>query len=112
MRIALDAMGGDHAPAPIVAGAVQAVLADPELACKTLQGVTTDVVGNCGLGIAPHAPALSTFGPWTPGLEDHPPWDGYLGYMQRQRDRMTGERGDRIDNQQRAMSMSHLAELR
>ncbi len=31
MRIALDAMGGDHAPEPIVAGAVQAVLADPEL---------------------------------------------------------------------------------
>jgi glycerol-3-phosphate acyltransferase PlsX len=32
MRIALDAMGGDHAPGPIVAGAVQAVHADPELA--------------------------------------------------------------------------------
>src|SRR6516165_9626528 len=31
MRIALDAMGGDHAPGPIVAGAVQAVAADPEL---------------------------------------------------------------------------------
>lgn len=31
MRIALDAMGGDHAPAPIVAGAVQAIQADPEL---------------------------------------------------------------------------------
>jgi glycerol-3-phosphate acyltransferase PlsX len=31
MRIALDAMGGDHAPEPIVAGAVQAVQADPEL---------------------------------------------------------------------------------
>src|SRR5689334_23053224 len=31
MRIALDAMGGDHAPDPIVAGAVQAVAADPEL---------------------------------------------------------------------------------
>src|SRR5262245_31816905 len=31
MRIALDAMGGDHAPGPIVAGAVQAVQADPEL---------------------------------------------------------------------------------
>jgi glycerol-3-phosphate acyltransferase PlsX len=31
MRIALDAMGGDHAPAPIVAGAVQAVEAEPEL---------------------------------------------------------------------------------
>src|SRR5689334_15630105 len=31
MRIALDAMGGDHAPGPIVAGAVQAAQADPEL---------------------------------------------------------------------------------
>jgi glycerol-3-phosphate acyltransferase PlsX len=31
MLIALDAMGGDHAPAPIVAGAVHAVAADPEL---------------------------------------------------------------------------------
>ncbi len=31
MLIALDAMGGDHAPGPIVAGAVQAVAADPEL---------------------------------------------------------------------------------
>jgi glycerol-3-phosphate acyltransferase PlsX len=31
MLIALDAMGGDHAPGPIVAGAVQAVDADPEL---------------------------------------------------------------------------------
>jgi glycerol-3-phosphate acyltransferase PlsX len=31
MRIALDAMGGDHAPGPIVAGAVAAVAADPEL---------------------------------------------------------------------------------
>src|SRR5438552_1795673 len=29
MRIALDAMGGDHAPRPIVAGAVRAVAADP-----------------------------------------------------------------------------------
>ncbi|MCI0463501.1 MAG: phosphate acyltransferase PlsX [Gemmataceae bacterium] len=31
MQIALDAMGGDHAPGPIVAGAVQAVQADPGL---------------------------------------------------------------------------------
>ena len=31
MQIALDAMGGDHAPGPIVAGAVQAVAADAEL---------------------------------------------------------------------------------
>src|SRR5438093_874459 len=31
MQIALDAMGGDHAPGPIVAGAIQAVQADPSL---------------------------------------------------------------------------------
>jgi glycerol-3-phosphate acyltransferase PlsX len=31
MRIALDAMGGDHAPGPIVAGALQAVASDPEV---------------------------------------------------------------------------------
>src|SRR5437660_3974428 len=31
MHIALDAMGGDHAPEPIVAGAVLAVAADPDL---------------------------------------------------------------------------------
>jgi glycerol-3-phosphate acyltransferase PlsX len=37
MRIALDAMGGDHAPGPIVAGAVQAVAADPDL-CVVLVG--------------------------------------------------------------------------
>jgi phosphate acyltransferase len=31
MHLALDAMGGDHAPGPNVAGAVRAVKADPEL---------------------------------------------------------------------------------
>ena len=31
MRIALDAMGGDSAPGPIVAGAVEAVRDQPEL---------------------------------------------------------------------------------
>src|SRR5688500_625170 len=31
MQIALDAMGGDHAPGPIVAGAVHALQADPEM---------------------------------------------------------------------------------
>jgi N-acyl-D-amino-acid deacylase len=60
-----------------------AVLVDPELRCKTLQGVTTDVVGNCGLGIAPHAHALSSLGGWTPGLEHEPAWEGYRGYMSR-----------------------------
>src|SRR6266481_2056685 len=31
MQIALDALGGDHAPGPIVAGAVQAVAANADL---------------------------------------------------------------------------------
>src|SRR3712207_1025183 len=31
MRIAIDAMGGDDAPAPIVNGALQALVADPEV---------------------------------------------------------------------------------
>jgi glycerol-3-phosphate acyltransferase PlsX len=31
MQLALDAMGGDNAPGPIVAGAIQAVAEDPEL---------------------------------------------------------------------------------
>src|SRR5713226_4070691 len=31
MRVALDAMGGDVAPGPIVAGAVQAIAAYPDL---------------------------------------------------------------------------------
>ena len=60
-----------------------AVLIDPELRCKTLQGVTTDVVGNCGLGIAPHSHGLPSFLAWTPGLDALPAWDGYRGYADR-----------------------------
>jgi N-acyl-D-amino-acid deacylase len=36
-----------------------AVMADPDMACKTTQGVTTVVTGNCGIGLAPHSPALA-----------------------------------------------------
>jgi phosphate acyltransferase len=42
MQVALDAMGGDHAPGPVVAGAVQAVAADPDLRV-TLVGDRTKV---------------------------------------------------------------------
>src|SRR5512143_1655912 len=38
MRIALDAMGGDHAPGPIVAGALGAV--------RMLEGLTVVLVGD------------------------------------------------------------------
>ena len=42
-----------------------AVLADPDLGCKTLQGVTSIVVGNCGVSAAPasdHTPGMTVFG--------------------------------------------------
>lgn len=42
MRIALDAMGGDHAPGPIVAGAVQAAQRDDRI-CVLLVGDQTRV---------------------------------------------------------------------
>jgi glycerol-3-phosphate acyltransferase PlsX len=42
MQLALDAMGGDHAPGPIVAGAVQAVEADPTIHV-TLVGDTAQI---------------------------------------------------------------------
>ena len=36
-----------------------AVLVDPGMVCKVTQGVTTVVTGNCGIGLAPHSPALA-----------------------------------------------------
>src|SRR5438552_14996899 len=35
-----------------------AVLVEPEMPFKVRQGVTTDVVGNCGFGPAPHRAAM------------------------------------------------------
>lgn len=58
MRIALDAMGGDHAPAPIVEGAVAAV--------ESLPGVEIALVGQrdrieAALGDKPMHPSLQIF---------------------------------------------------
>ena len=50
MRIALDAMGGDHAPGPIVAGAVQAVASDPNIHV-TLVGDQAQIDG-CLAGVS------------------------------------------------------------
>ena len=57
-----------------------AVLLYPEMRFKVMQGVTTDVVGNCGLGAAPAAPAARLFQAFHPGHRLGN-WDGYSGYM-------------------------------
>jgi len=36
-----------------------AVLLDPEMDFKVMQGVTTDIVGNCGMGAAPNPAAVA-----------------------------------------------------
>lgn len=57
-----------------------AVLVHRDVAFKTRQGVTTDVVGNCGFGPAPYEPAMRTFIDWHPEAESIPAWDGHGGY--------------------------------
>ncbi len=58
-----------------------AVLLHPDMRFKVMQGVTTDVVGNCGLGAAPAGPAARVFQAFHPGhrLGD---WTDYRGYME------------------------------
>src|SRR5438093_7427954 len=59
-----------------------AVILEPEMPFKVLQGVTTDVVGNCGFGAAPFAAAeRSLLQSFHPGASVDP-WDGFAGYMQ------------------------------
>jgi N-acyl-D-amino-acid deacylase len=57
-----------------------AVLVSPTMDFKVMQGVTTDVVGNCGLGVAPYDAAAQFFRMFDPQLE-LPRWDGYRGYL-------------------------------
>ena len=59
-----------------------AVLLDPQMAFKVMQGVTTDVVGNCGSGIMPFESGRERFRRFHPGA-DPPRWDGFAGYMAR-----------------------------
>src|SRR2546429_8845109 len=56
-----------------------AVLVEPEIRCKTLQSVTTEVGGNCGMGVAPYRAAIGVFGPRCAGIETHTPWDRHGG---------------------------------
>ena len=59
-----------------------AVLLDPQMAFKVMQGVTTDVVGNCGSGIMPFESGRERFRRFNPGA-DPPRWDSFAGYMSR-----------------------------
>ena len=60
-----------------------AVLSDPGFACKVLQGVTTDIVGNCGMGVVPFEVALPRFAAWVEEQGQPTPFEGYAGYLQR-----------------------------
>ena len=44
-----------------------AVLLDPAMPFKVMQGVTTDVVGNCGSGVVPYDAAMRRFSRIHPG---------------------------------------------
>jgi N-acyl-D-amino-acid deacylase len=57
-----------------------AVFITPEMEFKTMQGVTTDVVGNCGLGSSPYRTATSMFASMR-NSGSVPTWEGYAGYL-------------------------------
>ncbi len=59
-----------------------AVLVTPDMDFKVMQGVTTEVVGNCGLGAAPHPVASAMFRSFHPEAR-LPEWRGYAGYLRR-----------------------------
>ena len=57
-----------------------AAILHPEMAFKLTGGVTTCVVGNCGMGAAPHSAAAAMARAFHPNQE-LPDWDGYGGYL-------------------------------
>lgn len=59
-----------------------AALIHPDMGFKVLGGVTTCIVGNCGMGAAPHRWAVPMGRSFHPDLEVEP-WEGYAGYLDR-----------------------------
>ena len=57
-----------------------AVVLVPKMGFKVQGGVTTVVVGNCGMGAAPLAQARGFAAAFHPG-QALPEWDGYRGYL-------------------------------
>lgn len=58
-----------------------AVLATPVMDFKVMGGVTTGVVGNCGMGAAPYQTVREHFAMFF-GDAAVPGWDGYRGYLE------------------------------
>jgi N-acyl-D-amino-acid deacylase len=56
-----------------------AAVLHPEMSFKSLGGVTTCIVGNCGMGAAPWLPAARMARALDP--RPLPEWDGYRGYL-------------------------------
>jgi N-acyl-D-aspartate/D-glutamate deacylase len=80
----LDARGAAVAPGFIDVHTHDdyAVLLEPEMSFKVMQGVTTGVVGNCGSGVVPFEAGLVRFQRIHPGANPAP-WDGFGGYLER-----------------------------
>lgn len=57
-----------------------AMLVSPGMDFKAMQGVTTDVVGNCGLGAAPFDIVARHFSIFFGDMQIAP-WEGYAGYF-------------------------------
>ena len=57
-----------------------AAVLHPDMAFKVCGGVTTCVVGNCGMGAAPFEPAALLATAFHPH-DELPHWDGYAGYL-------------------------------
>ncbi len=73
-----------------------AAILHPDMAFKAMGGVTSCVVGNCGLGAAPYPQASVLARTFHPG-ENLPEWDGYGGYL------------DYIDNRNPSINIAALA---
>jgi N-acyl-D-amino-acid deacylase len=58
-----------------------AVLLTPEMDFKVMQGVTTDIVGNCGMGAAPNPAAAVIFRSLHGPAAKVPEWTDYAGYF-------------------------------
>ncbi len=58
-----------------------AVFLTPEMDFKVMQGVTTDVIGNCGMGAAPNPAAAVIFRALHGEQAKVPAWSDYAGYF-------------------------------